>query len=67
MSDVIEQIATDEQREKGLDVADFFLMKPTAHEILADMISRNPAIGLLMKKLDLEVCDDEEETHDGVP
>ena len=66
MSDVIEKIATDEQREHGLDVADFFLMKPTAHEILADMIRRNPAVGLLVEKLDLEVCNDEE-PQDGVP
>ena len=66
MSDVIEKIATDEQREQGLDVTDFFLMKPTAHEILADMIRRNPAVGLLVEKLDLEVCNDEE-PQDGVP
>jgi hypothetical protein len=66
VSDCIEKIANDEQREQGLDVADFFLMKPTAHEILADMIRRNPAVGLLVEKLDLEVCNDEE-PQDGVP
>ena len=66
VSDCIEKIANGEQREQGLDVADFFLMKPTAHEILADMIRRNPAVGLLVEKLDLEVCNDEE-PQDGVP
>lgn len=60
MSDVIEKIATDEQREKGLDVADFFLMKPTAHEILADMIRNNPAVQLLVDTFNLEICEDGE-------
>jgi hypothetical protein len=60
MSDVIEKIATEEQREKGLDVADFFLMKPTAHEILADMIRKNPAVQLLVDTFNLEICEDEE-------
>lgn len=59
MSDVIEKIATDEQRQAGLDVADFFLMKPTSHEILADMIRRNPAVKLLVDTFDLVICDDD--------
>jgi hypothetical protein len=41
-------------------VADFFLMKPTAHEILADMIRRNPAVQLLVNTFNLEIYDDEE-------
>ena len=60
MSDVIEKIATEEQREKGLDVADFFLMKPTAHEILADMIRKNSAVQLLVDTFNLEICEDGE-------
>ena len=60
MSDVIEKIATDEQREKGLDVADFFLMKPTAHEILANMIRKNPAVQLFVDTFNLEICEDGE-------
>lgn len=59
VSDVIEEIATEEQRKAGLDVADFFLTKPTAYEILADMIRRNSSIKLLVEALDLEVCEDE--------
>ena len=60
MSDVIEKIASAEQREMGLDIADFFLMKPTRHEILADMIRRNPAVKTLIETLDLVICDDTE-------
>lgn len=61
MSDVIEKIATDEHREQGLDVADFFLIKPTKHEILADMIRRNPCVQTLIDKFKLEICEDVEE------
>jgi hypothetical protein len=60
MCDEIEKIATDKQREKGLDIADFFLMKSTPHEILADMIRRNSAVQSLVDKLGLEICDEEE-------
>ena len=59
-SDVIEKIATPEQREKGLDIADFALMKPTNHEILADMIRRNPAVKTLIDAFDLVLCNDTE-------
>lgn len=59
-SDVIEKIATDEQREEGLDIADFVLMQPTNREILTDMIRRNSAVKLLIDTFDLELCDEEE-------
>jgi hypothetical protein len=35
-------------------------MKPTAHEILADMIRKNPAVQLLVDTFNLEICEDEE-------
>ena len=65
MSDVIEQQAADEHREAGLDIADFFLMKATSHEILADMIRRNSAVQSLVDKLGLEICDEEESHYVG--
>ena len=65
MSDVIEQQAADEHREAGLDIADFFLMKATSHEILADMIRRNSAVQSLVDKLALEICDEEESHYVG--
>lgn len=65
MSDVIEKQANDEHRQQGLDIADFFLMKATPHEILADMIRRNPAIQSLVDKLNLEICDEEESRYTG--
>ena len=63
MSNVIEKQANDEHRQQGLDIADFFLMKPTAHEILADMIRRNSAVKLLVDKFSLEICKEEEYTQ----
>ena len=63
ISNVIENIATNEQRERGLDVADFFLTQPTCHEILADMIRKNPAVQLLIDSLDLVLCEEEEKMN----
>ena len=65
MSEAIEEQATDEHRGAGLDVADFFLMKATPHEILADMIRRNVAVKLLVDKLGLEICNEEESHYTG--
>ena len=65
MSDVVEKLANDEHRHQGLDIADFFLMKATSHEILADMILRNPAVQSLVDKLNLEICDEEESRYTG--
>lgn len=60
ISNVIENIATNEQREKGLDIADFFLTQPTCHEILTDMIRKNPAIQQLIDSLDLVLSEEDE-------
>ena len=49
----------------GLDIADFFLMKATSHDILADMIRRNSAVQSLVDKLALEICDEEESHYVG--
>ncbi len=65
MSEAIEEQATDEHRGAGLDIADFFLMKATPHEILSDMIRRNVAVKLLVEKLGLEICNEEESHYTG--
>jgi len=52
-SDLLEKMATDEQREAGLDIADFLLMEYTPQMILQKMIQRNPALQLLIDELDL--------------
>lgn len=56
-SDLLEEMATDEQREAGLDIADFLLMEDTPQMILARMIQRNPALQLLIDELDLELIE----------
>ena len=60
LSDSLEQCATDEQRKKGLDIADFLLMKDTPQIILSKMIQRNPALQMLIDELKLELVDVEQ-------
>lgn len=56
-SDMLERMATSEEREQGLDIADFLLKEETAHDILQKMIKINPALQLLIDKLDLELVE----------
>ena len=57
VSDVLEHMATDDQREAGLDIADFFLTVPTKRQILQQMIRRNPALQTLIDELGLELVE----------
>ena len=50
-------MATDEQREAGLDISDFLLMQETKQMILQRMIERNPALQVLIDKLQLELVE----------
>lgn len=52
-SDLLEKMATDEQRNQGLDIADFLLSEDTPQMILTRMIERNPALQLLIDEFDL--------------
>lgn len=56
-SGLLEEMATDEQRAKGLDIADFLLMEDTPQMILQRMIQRNPALQTLIDAFDLELVD----------
>ncbi len=42
VSTLLEDMATDEQRSQGLDIADFLLATSTRRQILQQMIQRNP-------------------------
>lgn len=57
VSDILERIATKEQRNQGLDIADFFLFSPCKQHILQQMIQRNPALQLLIDELGLELIE----------
>lgn len=59
-SDLLETMATEEQRKAGLDIADFLLMEDTPQMILAKMIQRNPALQTLIDELGLELVDAEQ-------
>ena len=56
----LEQMATDEQREQGLDIADFLIAEQTPHGILEQMMQRNPALRQLVNALQLELVGIEE-------
>ena len=56
----LEQMATDEQREQGLDIADFLIAEQTPHGILEQMMQRNPALRQLVDALQLELVGIEE-------
>ncbi|MGM9704507.1 MAG: DUF6371 domain-containing protein [Prevotella sp.] len=58
VNDVLETMATDEQRNQGLDIADFLLMEDTPRMILQKMIDRNPALQTLIDELGLELIEE---------
>lgn len=58
VSTLLEDMATNEQRSQGLDIADFLLAVPTRRQILRQMIARNPSIRQLIDELDLELIED---------
>ena len=56
-SDLLERIATNEQRSLGLDIADFLLMEDTPQMILQQMTARNPVLQSLIDAFGLELID----------
>lgn len=59
VSDILERNATPTERERKIDIADWILQQLSSTSevdiMLARMIERNPAIGMLIDKLQLEV------------
>lgn len=58
VSDMLEQMATDEQRSQGLDIADFLLMEDTSQMILQKMINRNPCLQTLIDTFGLVLVEE---------
>lgn len=56
-SDLLEKIATNEQRSLGLDIADFLLTEDTPQMILQQMTARNPVLQSLIDAFGLELVD----------
>ena len=56
ISEHLELVATEEHRKSGLDIADFLLMTETPVMALQRMIKRNPCIGTLIERLQLELA-----------
>lgn len=57
ISDVIEKLATEEQRSHGLDIADFLLMEDTPQAVLQKMIAKNPCLQKLIDTFKLELIE----------
>lgn len=58
VNDILETMATEEQRSQGLDIADFLLMEDTPQMILQKMIDRNPALQTLIDELGLQLTNE---------
>lgn len=51
----LEQMATDEERAQGLDLADYLIAEQTPYGILEQMMQRNPALRQLVESLQLQL------------
>ena len=58
VNDMLETMATEEQRSQGQDIADFLLMEDTPQMTLQKMIDRNPALQTLIDELGLVLVDE---------
>ena len=56
-SEILERCATDEQKGKGLDIADFLLMNDTPIMALQKMIKRCPSLQILIDQFQLELVE----------
>ena len=56
--DYLEQQASEEDKTKGLDIADYLLQQEPRQFLLDKLIKKNPNIKTLMDKLDLELVQD---------
>ena len=58
VSNILEDNATDVQRQKGLDIADFLLMTETPQMILQRLIKRHPPLQHLIDRLGLVLVEE---------
>lgn len=63
----LEQMATDEERAQGLDIADYLIAEQTPHGILEQMMQRNPELRQLVESLKLEIVSIEDYQSDESP
>jgi len=57
--DFLEHNASDEDKQAGLDIADFLLQTKPREYLLQSMIERNPAMAQFVKDFDLELVEGE--------
>lgn len=55
--DILERMATQDEREQGLDLADYLMRDETKEQILQKVIDQNPAVQMLIDVFDLELVD----------
>lgn len=62
--DFLERNASDEQRQSGLDIADYLVSELTPQGILEGMMQRNPALRKLIETFDMELVEVSEMTEE---
>lgn len=65
--DKLEQMATDEERAQGLDIADYLIAEQTPYGILEQMMQQNPALRQLIESLQMELVGIEDYSPDESP
>ena len=62
--DFLERNASEEQRQSGLDIADYLVSELTPQGILEGMMQRNPALRKLVETFDMELVGVSEMTEE---
>lgn len=66
ISNILTSIASDEQRQRGLDIADFILMDPTVGMVVERMKAGNPEMGDFISRMHLTATCTQEGPPDGM-
>ena len=60
--DYLERHAPSHDQHEGYDIADYLLQIKTKESVLSELIQRNPALKLLVEKLELRVVEETRQT-----
>lgn len=60
--DYLEKYAPSKDQHEGYDIADYLLQIKTKESVLSELIQRNPALKLLVEKLELRVVEETRQT-----
>lgn len=63
----LEQMASDSERERGLDIADYLIAEQTPHGVFEQMMQRYPLLRQLVEAFDMELVSIENVSPDASP